>query len=443
MIKTLLIGCSVLLLCACGGGGGGTEGNSDNNAVTPTYTAFTSTHMDADNSDIQPIIDRLKDYDVVSLGEPSHSGSVVHFLKSRLLKGMHQQGQLDMIVFEAGFYDGLAAWENYLTGKQPLIEAITGPDANYMYMHRHSLGVSQIVNYVNDVDQVNDPLILVGFDTRINSDPACVVKPELGTSVMLNELETYLVNAAISTEDMAAIHQVAPVMMCPWYTDVVYQGDYDLHWKLLLALFELEAKLTAQVPNETIPAYDPTQPRNFRDYASFWLQIVKGMQAHAKMQYEDYYPVADISSADNVRWLREVWFGATQQTALWAHNIHISKHADTVPTAMKRNQPSLSMYSILVLDNGGTYAPYTPDHTQWKIDTESFTYPDFSLNAKLADMQLPNAFFDFDAENRSNQLFSGGNFIYGVPQGGLVAPHEVMDGMIFIPVEEATKSRYE
>ncbi|MFO6423012.1 hypothetical protein [Motilimonas sp. KMU-193] len=439
-MKLLLIGSFIVLLCSCGGGSGELDSYQ-----LPEYTAFTSTHIESDPTDISPIIERVKNYDVVSLGEPSHSGSVVHFLKSRLLKGLHQQGQLDMIVFEAGFYDGLVAWENYLTGKQPLIEAITGPDANYMFMHRHSLGVSQIVNYVNDLDQVNDPLILVGFDARINSDPACVVKPELGTSVMLNELENYLTDKAIDTEDMATIHEIAPLMMCPWYTKVVYNGNVTLHRRLISALVSLQAKLTSQIANETIPPYDPTQPRDFRDYASFWLQIVKGMQGHAKMQNNDlYYPIADISSADNVRWLREVWFGATEQTAIWGHNIHISKVADTVPETMKVNQPNLSTYSIGVIDNGGTYAPYTPDHTQWQVDTYKFNHSTDSLNGVLGKMQLPNSFIDFDETNIGNKLFSGKLYFYyhgGYPEK--TPPQRIMDGIIFIPVEEATKSRYE
>ncbi len=439
MKRAILVGFIGAVLTACGGGG-----SADLKEQAPTYTAFTSTSMDADSSDILPIIERIKDYDVVSLGEPSHSGSVVHFLKSRLLKGLHQQGQLDMIVFEAGFYDGLVAWENYLTGKQTLIEAITGPDANYMFMHRHSLGVSQIINYVNDLDQVNNQLILVGFDARINSDPACIVKPELGTSVMLKELEDYLVNAALDTEDMATIHEIAPLMMCSWYTDVVYNGNADLHQRLMSALVSLQTKLTAQLPNETIPPYDPTQPRNFRDYASFWLQIVKGMQGHAKMQNNDlYYPIADISSADNVRWLRDVWFGAKQQTAIWGHNIHISKVADTVPETMKINQPNLSTYSIGVIDNGGIYAPYTPDHTQWRNGIKKFNYDLNTVNGVLAVLQLPNSFIDFDEQNRSNKHFSGELYLYyHGGSGEKVPPQQVMDGMIFIPIEEATKSRY-
>ncbi|MDO6527267.1 erythromycin esterase family protein [Motilimonas sp. 1_MG-2023] len=441
----LMLLSSAIVLAACGGGGGGNATSTLTEIAGLEYSEITSTQMSSDNTDIKPIIDRVKDYDLVSLGEPSHNGSVVHFIKSRILQGLHQEGKLDLVVFEAGFYDGLVAWEQYLTGKQPLIEAITGPHANFMYMQRHSKGVSQIVNYINDLDQVNSPLILAGFDSRINSDPACLVKEGDVTSIMLQELDQYLTDSSLSVDNLMDVYTIAPVMMCSWHNpDVTYNHNQALHQQLMSALVALEKVLEQQAKLEVIPEYDPTTPRNFRQYASFWLQVVKGMQGHAQMQVNDLdYAKADVRSADNLRWLRDVWFKTRGQTAIWSHNIHITKVEHTVPQALVKQQPELTSYVMGVIDNGGMYAPYVPQYETWAEDAFAISRDKDTVNYLLGSAGIPNAFIDFNETNSSNLIFSG-KFKLAFHGGAAqyVTPAEIMDGMLFIPVEEATVSRY-
>ncbi|WP_436322688.1 hypothetical protein ACSEYT_11765 [Vibrio cidicii] len=64
--------------------------------------------------------------DIVSVRENSPRNSY----KARMAKALYEEGDLNFIAFEAGLYDGLAAWQNYLNGKQTLQEAVIGPDAN-------------------------------------------------------------------------------------------------------------------------------------------------------------------------------------------------------------------------------------------------------------------------------------------------------------------------
>ncbi|WP_244292254.1 TraB/GumN family protein [Vibrio cidicii] len=110
-----------------------------------------------------------------------------------MAKALYEEGDLNFIAFEAGLYDGLAAWQNYLNGKQTLQEAVIGPDANYMYGHRFRQEVAALMRYVNDDPQREKPLLLIGYDARINSDPGC--------SIMFEELENYLTTNNLEIAD--------------------------------------------------------------------------------------------------------------------------------------------------------------------------------------------------------------------------------------------------
>lgn len=435
--KLLSLSCT-LLLTACGG----SSGSNDELTENIQYTPITSTQIAADNSDLQPIISKIKDYDIIGLGEPTHGGALASRIRGRILKGLHQQGQLDLIIFEAGLYDGLAAWQQYLTGQQPLIEAITGPHANYMFMQRNSADIAQIVNYVDEQDQLNQPLALVGYEARLTSDPACLTQPGEARSVMFEALHQYLSNTGIDLPAMNTIYDIAPVMMCSWYFNETY--DQAKHQALMAALQQLEQVLEQQSQAESIPAYDPSTPRDFRLYASFWLQIAKSLQGFALTTINDEaYEYSDFRSADNVRWLRDVWFASDKQTAIWGHNIHVLNDPGTVTEVFIEQNPALSAYNIGFIHGSGEVVLMEFDYTLWPETRHTFNYDSSSLNRQLLNAGLPNAFIDFTTDNANQAIFNGSYPIHYHWGGGVYnASQNIMDGMVFIPVEEPTTDRY-
>ncbi|RJG51195.1 erythromycin esterase family protein [Motilimonas pumila] len=427
-----------VIIAACGG----SNGSSEDIGSSVQYNAIASTQISSDNSDLQPIIATLKDYDIIGLGEPTHGGALANRLRGRILKGLHQEGELELIIFEAGLYDGLAAWQQYLTKQQPLVEAITGPHANYMFMQRHSADIAQIVNYVDEQDQLLEPLALVGYEARLTSDPACLIQPGESRSVMFEELYQYLASKNINLTAMNTIYDIAPVMMCSWYFNTPYEQAQ--HQELMAALQQLEQALEQQSQQEDIPTYDPASPRDFRQYASFWLQIAKSLQGQALTTlHNEAYEYADARSADNVRWLRDVWFATSKQSAIWGHNIHVLNDPGTVTDVLVAQNPALSAYNVGFIQGSGEVVLMEFDYTLWPDTRYSFNYDANTLNRQLLSAGLPIAFIDLTTENQNLLLFSGNYPIHYHWGGGIHnATANIMNGLVFIPIEEPTTDRY-
>ncbi|RJG41867.1 erythromycin esterase family protein [Motilimonas pumila] len=449
MKKILSVVSLAFILSSCGGGGGGQSNSVSDHSAELNYTVFQGTHITAGNEDILPIIDTLEGYDIVGLGEQSHQGGLANRLRGRIVKGLHQEGQLDLVAFEAGLYDGLVAWEKFLKQEQPLIEAITGPHANYMFMQRLSLDVQEVVDYIASQDQNTQPLILTGFDYRINGDPSCLPNPGEELPVMLQELKDYIDSKGMDVNEFSSIFSYAPEMACPWYYDRRFtRRAYDA---LVTDLEKLLIELEALALTESIPPYNPNQPRNFRLYASPWHQIVKSMRSYADKSLSDDddhgmplpgWNYTDEQSADNVIWLKEVWYKTQGQTVLWAHNIHVVNCCNSVSNKLNE-QSNYDIYKLGIIHGGGMLAPYEHDPTQWEMGSFKVTTSGASINGQLLALGLPNAFIDLKTQNPDMLPFHSSSVLsyHGGPeQRGVMS--DVMDGVVFIPEEEATISRF-
>lgn len=96
-----------------------------------------------------------------------------------------------------------------------------------------------------------------------------------------------------------------------------------------------------------------------------------------------------------------------------------------------------------VIDYKGMYAPYVPQYETWAKNAYFFTRGSSTWNSILTQANIPNSFIDFDSRNKANDLLSSHytlEYSSGNTRG--TDPSTVMDGLIFIPVEKATVSRY-
>ncbi|MUJ39240.1 erythromycin esterase [Aliivibrio fischeri] len=408
--------------------------SSDSEVIDVRHQPLASTNMNYGNSDLTSFIEAVDGYDLVGLGETSHQGSKAFSFRSRMIKGLHEEGDLDLIAFEAGLYDGLAAWQNYLTGKQTLLDAVTGPDANYMFMHRLSAEMAGLFNYINDLDQQSTPLILAGYEARITSDPGC--------SVMFDELHDYLSTNGLNESNLTLIKDLAPKMMCPWYANSEY--NQSEHNQLYAALNILEMTLESQKRRENVEAYDPLNPRNFKNYASFWLQIAKSLKAFSLTRINDEdLSYSDYQSADNVRWLREEWFDISGQTVVFGHNIHATSYQGSVIDATHDRYPDVSTYSVMQLTHTGYLAPYVPDSSTWDDNPERIQRAMGTLNHSLYASGYSDTFIDLNSQSEEQaKMFNSIQRVkieFGTPT--TVVPSKIMDGILFIPIEEPARAR--
>lgn len=393
------------------------------------HQALLSTSLHSSHVDLTNFLSATQNVDIVSVGERTHQGSKAYSYKARMAKALYEEGNLNLIAFEAGLYDGLAAWQNYLSGKQTLPDAVIGPNANYMYGHRFSQEVAALLGYVNDVPQKEKPLLLIGYDARINSDPGC--------SVMFNELEDYLTTNNLDTTNYDRFKETAPRMMCPWHTTRPYsQAD---HHFLVTQLKTLESQLAKQKQREWVPEYSPDTPREFRNYATFWLQIVRSLHAQAYLiinNIDNQY--TNTQSAENLHWLINEWFQIKGQTFVWAHNIHATPVEKSLISALNQRYPDLSTYSVMQLGFRGTLAANTPDYRRWLRETETFQEEIQTLNSMLYSAGYPDTFVDLTSPTNSSIGYFQQIQYVRYAWGGLTpqVPSHIMDGLLFIPIEE-------
>ncbi|EJL6613088.1 erythromycin esterase family protein [Vibrio cholerae] len=397
----------------------------------PTVTSqnLASTELTHGNSDLQGFVAAVKDYDFVSVGERTHQGSKAYSYKARMVKALHQEGDLTLVAFEAGLYDGLVAWQNFLTGKQRLQQALIGPNANYMYGHRFSKEVGALANYFNEVSQQDNPLLLIGYDARINSDPGC--------SVMFDELRSYLQINSLGLFNYDTIQTLGPRMMCPWLTTEKFTSQN--HQDLTQELKKLETVLTTQKRLETVPDYDPSHPREFRNYATFWLQIVRSLYSQSYFIINNIdHSYTDYQSAENLNWLINEWFKIQGQTFIWAHNIHATPIPGSLISAINSRYPDRSVYSVMQLSYKGLLAANTPDYTRWLINTEHLQEEDGTLNSALYHAGYTDAFIDFKSQSESNIDYLNKPYAIRYAWGYLPTeiPSKIMDGILFVAEEQ-------
>ena len=209
---------------------------------------------------------------------------------------------------------------------------------------------------------------------------------------------------------LKVIKNLAPKAMCSW----LYQNDpYNNqdHTNLLPLLGELQEVIAAQKQLETIPPYNPNQPRPFRQYASFWLQIAKSLKAHVQFIHHDFaYDITDAQSAENLRWLKEEWFNTPGQIVVFAHNMHATPfYGSSVIDATHNKYPDVSTYSVLQLSYTGYLAADTPDTSKWHPEKTAFKLPDNSLEHQLYSFGYPDSFIDLKSPI--------GNGVKDVPSG--------------------------
>ena len=73
------------------------------NSINPTDTSF---------DDLSFLKERLKNADIVMLGEQNHFDGATFLAKARLIKYLHQELGFDVLVYEAGLYDMDRVWQD-------------------------------------------------------------------------------------------------------------------------------------------------------------------------------------------------------------------------------------------------------------------------------------------------------------------------------------------
>jgi erythromycin esterase-like protein len=349
----------------------GCGGESGEEPQLPVTSYIQSLDIDyPNNDDLKPILDHIEDSRYIGIAEGSHTGAKGFLYRNRLVKYLYEEGAVDVVAMESGLYDGLRLWQRFQQGE--ITDLREGMLYSFMFMYAETPEIYPMYRYIEERAFDENPLMLIGFDSRHHSYPSCYI--------MIGEIETFT-KANFSLDiDWQSFEKLAKQTMCPWtFGDIETDEGITQYRDMLdtLAASFAEMKATQALP--------PLNERgDFQQYATVWLQIVKGMKAYTYSRYDNDYAPDDEMQADTLIWLANEWLPGKNIAAL-GHNIHLAKLEDVIwqPKMksafqhLEERQPG-EVYSLLHLAAEGEVLSFEADpelraqKITWQVPADSF-----------------------------------------------------------------------
>lgn len=361
--------------------------NSDDNKEQVTITShINSLEFDyGDNSDLEAIKQAIEGKTYIGLGEATHGGAQGYKAKARIAKYLHQEQTIEVLAMESGLYDGLLLWQRLMDGDISNIrDAIL---YSFMYLYAETPEIYPLYEYVEQQAFTDTPLYLVAFDGRHSSAPAC--------STMLPEMQTFVEKNQLITLDWQSFIPNGEAMMCPWY----FPTPVDTQKQAFIEqLSYLNAVMTQMKAEQPLPPLE--HRKDFREYATFWLQVVKSMQAQVQSRWFDTYNPDEKMQADNLIWLQQEWFPQKSLLA-WGHNVHISGYVGSWPDSigafwhLRQKVDSDEVYSLIHTFEKGYITPMVAD-PELRATPYLATNPPGSVEKLLAQNGVENAFIKME-----------------------------------------------
>ncbi|MFZ6710282.1 erythromycin esterase family protein [Undibacterium sp. TC9W] len=372
-----------------------------------------------DFSDLQFLKPLLKDKRIVQLGESAHGVAEFNWMKTRLIKFLHQEMGFELIAMEASMTAADAAYANL--DKTSALEAMLSSQFG-------TIGTDETLDLFNYLKQgvAGKPrLMLAGFDHQDSG--------YLGHQNIIARFKSML-----QTIDPALAGQVDGIeeklnALLNKQIPVTAASDLPEHYKLIAeTLFKHRAK-----PAQQFPAYmvDMTI-QEARSRLTFSQQL-----AFPPMSNE-YTEMRDQRMAENLNFLADTVY-PKKKIIVWAHNFHIANdwadkaHAKTMGVWMAEKRRK-EMYTIGLYMGRGVLGSYGKESY-----TEIAAPPAGGMESVLANGRLKMSFIDFsqakpDASN--SWMFTPGHARYWGMTPEAITPAKAYDAVIYI--DNVTPSEY-
>lgn len=360
--------------------------NEESSEDIPITSHIQSLEFDyKDNSDLEPIHQAVAGKAFIGLGEATHGGSNGFKAKSRITKYLHQTGDVDVLAMESGLYDGLRLWQRLQDGE--ISDVRDAMLFSFMFMYAETPEIYPLYRYVEQQAFTERPLILAAFDGRHSSDPAC--------SIMLPEMQTFVEKHQLVNLDWPQFITNGQAMMCPWY---FAEPNNTEKQSFITQLSELNLALTQMKAEQILPEIE--QREDFREYATFWLQVVKSMQAHLQGHWFDRFNPDEIMQADNLQWLHTEWF-PNKNILAWGHNVHISAYVGAWPDSigafahLKQKTDPNKVYSLIHAAAEGYFTPLKAELSE-RYQPSLYLQDENSVEQQLAKEGVNQAFIKIE-----------------------------------------------
>ena len=284
-----------------------------------TQPVRTINPADTNYQDLLFLKEKLKNVDMVMLGEQQHGDGSTFLAKSRLVKFLHEELDFDVLFFESNVYDCFRFWEDISGEKKnkstDFGQALFGHWANATEM-------KDLQKYMVRNAKSSNPLSLAGFDILFSGNMSYWKRIQF--------METYLTKK-----------------------NILFNKDYPAFLKIL----DDYHYNTYSYPSKQIPATE--KQAVFNEIERLITVLAKDQQTNedkifsrylsgiqAELNYRWLYPddeekqliVRDSMMAQNVIWLKDHVY-KNKKIILWAANSHIlhnTQHLKDSPFYYKR-----------------------------------------------------------------------------------------------------------
>ncbi len=128
-----------------------------------------------DFRDLNSIRDKVKDAQIVMLGEPTHSSGAAIQAKVRLVKFLHEEMGFNVLVMESSMFDCSYAWDMIRSGQNPDTAIARG----IFPVWAKSKQFKPLIDYIADNLNTDNELELAGFDIQLTGNVSIQKRREL------------------------------------------------------------------------------------------------------------------------------------------------------------------------------------------------------------------------------------------------------------------------
>ncbi|MFZ6676914.1 erythromycin esterase family protein [Undibacterium sp. Tian12W] len=372
-----------------------------------------------DFSDLQFLKPLLKDKRIVQLGESAHGIAEFNWMKTRLIKFLHQEMGFELIAMEASMTAADAAYVNL--DKTSALEAMRSSQFG-------TIGTDEtldLFNYLKQGTAGKPRLILAGFD---NQDSGYLGHQNIIARFksMLQTIDPALAGQVDGIEEKlnALLNKQIPVTAA---------SELPEHYKLIAdTLLKNRTTLAKQFPAYMV---DMTI-QEARSRVSFSQQLASSSMSNESIEKRDQ------RMAENLNFLADIVY-PQKKIIVWAHNFHIANdwadkaHAKTMGVWMAEKRRK-EIYTIGLYMGRGVLGSYGKESY-----TEIAAPPAGSMESILANGRLKMSFVDFslakpDASN--SWMFAPGYARYWGMTPEAITPAKAYDAVIYI--DSVTPSEY-
>ncbi len=352
-------------------------------AIIHTMTSVNP--ADSSQPDLSWLKERLKDVNVVMLGEPTHGEGNVLQAKTKLVKYLHEQLGFDIIAFESGFYDVHKAQLEIIKGQ----DFFSSLEKSIFPIWVNSKECRSLWNYL----QANrSSMQIAGFDPQITG--------AYGKNNMREDLEEYLASHGIQDDNMPDLDLFEDV--------IIYMAD-NFRFPATIAYADYE-----KMVNNTTALLKKMKYHDLADAQDglFWIQCLKSCLALAVDYYKndptsktaetfkakDSNP-RDAQMADNLLFLLKKYPG--HKIICWGATTHLMNNPASLDDPELRQfismgqivkrQPGIKAYAIGATTSSGQYGIFAEEIK--KVDAA----PEKSIEHTLETKNINYALIEFSS----------------------------------------------